>query len=293
MTERTIAVTGANGTIGRAIVSELNDHGYRTVNVARGDRREEVSDAYASTDLLDYDQVHTALDRHDVDGVIHMGTINAAGPPEHLVYESNAMSSFHVLEAAADLDVEHVCLPSSINVMGAIYQDPPTEVRYLPIDEEHPLTPRDPYGLGKEAIERLGAGFGRRGGFPHTVAALRYPWVATSEQLKERFTDRPRTLADDNVREPSGHRDELYSYIHIDDATAIARSTVEATYDGFESFWAVAGDTTMNAPTPELIEDGFEEATVREPLEPSEGLIDISKAEQLLDWVPKRTWRGL
>jgi nucleoside-diphosphate-sugar epimerase len=293
MSERTIAVTGANGTIGRAIVADLNEHGYRTVNVARGDRREEISDAYETTDLLVYDEVHAAFERQAVDGVIHMGTINGAGPPEHVVYESNAMSSCHVLEAAAELDIEHVCLPSSINVMGSLYQDPPTDVRYLPVDEAHPLTPRDPYALGKEAIERLGAGFGRRNGAPLTVAALRYPWVATGEQLEERYTDQPRTLADENTREPAGHRDELYSYLHMDDAAAIARLTMEATYDGFEPFWAVAADTTMETPTPELIADGFADATVEASFDTHEALIDISKAERLLGWTPERTWRDL
>jgi nucleoside-diphosphate-sugar epimerase len=293
MSERTIAVTGANGTIGRAIVADLNEHGYRTVNVARGDRREELSDAYETTDLLTYDEVHSAFDRQDVEGVIHMGTINGGGPPAHVVYESNAMSSCHVLEAAAELGIEHICLPSSINVMGCLYQEPPTDVRYLPVDEVHPLTPRDPYALGKEAIERLGAGFGRRKGAPTTVAALRYPWVATSEQLKERYTDRPRTLADENTREPAGHRDELYSYLHLEDAAAIARLTMEATYDGFEPFWAVASDTTMETPTRDLIAEGFPDATVEGSFDPHETLIDISNAERLLGWTPERTWREL
>jgi nucleoside-diphosphate-sugar epimerase len=293
MSERTIAVTGANGTIGRAIVSNLNDHGYRTVNVARGERREEVSDAYETTDLLTYEEVESAFDRQDVDGVIHMGTINGAGPPEHVVYESNAMSSYHVLEAAAELGIDHVCLPSSINVMGCVYQDAPTDVRYLPVDEDHPLTPRDPYALGKEAIERLGRGFGRRGGSPQTIASLRYPWVATSEQLKERYTDQPRTLADENTREPAGHRDELYAYLHMEDAADIARLSMEARYDGFEPFWAVANDTTMKTKTSDLIDDGFEDVSVEKPFEPTEALIDISKAERLLGWTPTRTWRGL
>jgi nucleoside-diphosphate-sugar epimerase len=293
MSERTIAVTGGNGTIGRAIIAQLNDHEYHTVNVARGDRREDISDAYETTDLLSYDEVRTAFERQAVDGVVHMATINGAGPPEHVVYESNAMSSYHVLAAAAELGIDHVCLPSSINVMGAVYQDAPTDVRYLPVDEEHPLTPRDAYALGKEAIERLGAGFGRRTGAPRTVAALRYPWVATSEQLKERYADRPRTLTDQNTREPAGHRDELYAYLHLDDAAAIARLSMDATYDGFEPFWAVAGDTTMQASTSQLIDHGFEDATVRHPLGPHEALIDTGKAERLLGWSPEQTWREL
>lgn len=84
------------------------------------------------------------------------------------------MSAYHVLEAAADLGLESVVLPSSINVMGAVFQEAPTDVRYLPVDEDHPLTPRDPYALGKQTTEAIGDGFGRRPAGP-TISSVRYP----------------------------------------------------------------------------------------------------------------------
>lgn len=49
----TVAVTGGNGKIGEAILRRLSKHGYRTVNVARGKQREDVSDEYRTTDLVD------------------------------------------------------------------------------------------------------------------------------------------------------------------------------------------------------------------------------------------------
>lgn len=61
MSIETIAVTGGNGQIGRSIVAHLNDCGYHTINIARGKQREEKSDQYIRTDLLDPGNVYGSL----------------------------------------------------------------------------------------------------------------------------------------------------------------------------------------------------------------------------------------
>lgn len=163
MTIKTVVITGGNGKIGEAVLEELSESSYRTINIARGSRCEEVSDEYRTTDLLDAGEVYGSFVAADADAVVHMGTIS--GPtnhPDHVTYESSAMSTYHVLDAAYALGLESVVQPSSINVIGAAYQTAPTAVEYMPVDEDHPLTPRDPYGLGKQTTERLGDGFGRR-----------------------------------------------------------------------------------------------------------------------------------
>lgn len=104
MTLSTVAVTGGNGKIDEAILRDLEDEGYETANIARGRRREEVSDAYVTTDLLDAGETYGALAKTGADAVIHMGTI--PGPNNHPQYktdESNAMSAMHVLEASESL----------------------------------------------------------------------------------------------------------------------------------------------------------------------------------------------
>lgn len=289
----TIAVTGGNGKIGKRILAHLADHGYHAVNVARGSQREDVSDEYRRTDLLDAGQVYGSLAASDVDAVIHMGTINRPTTgPGHVCYESNVMSSWHVLEAARALDLEAVALPSSINVMGAAYQDAPTEVDYLPVDEDHRITPRDPYAIGKEAIEGAGRGIGRLPDAPR-VAALRYPWVATEDEMREEFVEGDRSLAalDDAWHHTT--RDVVFSYLHMDDGASIARRAVEADFDGFEAFWAVAADTTAAAPSADVADKYFPGAEIRRPIGDRESLIAIDKARNLLDWEPEHSWTDL
>jgi len=285
----TIAVTGGNGKIGEAILEELNDHGYRSVNLARGKRREEASDEYRTTDLLDAGEVYGSLSAAAPDAVIHMGTIpSPTSHPGHVTYESNVMSGFHVLEAAAGLGIERICIASSINAMGASFQDVPPEVEYLPVDEAHPLSPRDPYGVGKHAAEVTADGFGRQHRPPESIVSLRYPWVATGEEIRESFVEQPQGL--DDLGENG--RQTLFSYLHLADAASIARRAVEESVGGHEPLWAVAADTRTTVESERLAEEFYPHAE-REPLEGYEALISTDRAGKLLDWEPEHSWRDL
>ena len=286
-----VAVTGGNGKIGEAILEELAAHGYETVNVSRGKRREDVADEFRSTDLLDAGETYGSIARSDADAVVHMGTI--PGPTDHpgfRTYESNVMSAYHVLEAGQELGLESIVLPSSINAMGAAYQDAPTDVRYLPVDEDHPVTPRDPYATSKHAMEVTADGFGRLPDAP-TISSLRYPWVATEDELREEFAERDRSL--EALADAWHHttRDVVFSYLHVADAASIARLAVEADFDGHEVFWAVAADTSVDVASERLAEEFFPDAELRSSLEGCETLISVDKARELLGWEPEHSWR--
>jgi len=294
MTIDTIAVTGGNGKIGEAILDHLSDHNYETVNVARGKQREDVSDRYVTTDLLDAGETYGALAKYDADAVIHMGTIpNPYSNPDFRVYESNVLSAAHVLEAADALGMEAVCLASSINALGSEHQERPADVRYIPVNESHPRTPDDSYGIAKHAMEVTADGFGRRPSCDLTISSLRYPWVTTDAEMREVFVETDRSLdVLGDVHRATG-RDVLFSYLAMADATSIARKAVEADFEGHEAFWAVAGDTTADTPTSALIEEFYPDATVHDAPEGHKTLFDLSKAESLLGWKPTRTWREL
>jgi len=287
-----VAVTGGNGRIGKAILRNLNEFGYWTVNLARGKRREEISDQYITTDLLDPGNVYASMAKCEAEAVIHMGTI--PGPnshPGYVTYRSNVMSSYHILEAASFLKLESVCLASSINAIGYAYQEAPVEIFYLPLDEEHPATPRDPYGLGKRVMEITADGFGRLDRPPRTIVTLRYPWVVKEEQLRRTYKEADRSLpALRGFPDPSG---PLFTYIHIEDAAEIARLAIEADFEGHENFWAVAKDTTAEVSTETLIEEFYPHVELRTDFSRTRSLIDTRKAEKLLNWKPKRSWRHL
>ncbi|WP_248518299.1 NAD-dependent epimerase/dehydratase family protein [Salinarchaeum laminariae] len=286
-----VAVTGGNGTIGEAILAELSDHDFETVNLARGGRREDISDRYQSVDLLDAGAVYASLAQTDADAVVHMGTIpSPSRHPGHETYRSNVQTAYHVLEAADALGIDRVVLPSSINAMGAAFQDAPIEVEYLPVDEDHPLTPRDPYAVAKHAMEVTADGVARRPDGP-TIASLRYPWVADGETLREAFEAWPSDPDEMRGERSSTTRDVLFSYLHLDDAASIARRAIEADLGGHERFWAVAGDTCVRTDSERLVEAFFDDVELRQSLTGSDAFVTTAKAEALLDWEPAWSWR--
>lgn len=285
----TIAVTGGNGKIGRETISELNDHGYRTVDLARGKRREERSDEYLTTDLTNPGEVYGSLAKSDADAIIHMGTIpSPTSHPGYVTFESNVMSTYHVLEAATELGLEAACIASSINALGVAFQEEPSEIEYLPVDEDHPLTPRDPYAIGKHALEVVCDGFGRMDDAPETIASLRYPWVATGEELASRYVEDDRSV--DDIDPAGSGRDHLFSYLHVTDAASIARLAVEAEFTGHEVFWAVAGDTTLEEDSQTVADRIYPDLDRRAGFEGRESLISIEKARDVLGWEPSRSW---
>lgn len=294
MTISTIAVTGGNGKIGSAILEHLADHGYETANISRGKRSEEVSDTYVTTDLLDAGETYSAIAKTGADAVIHMGTIpDPYSNPDYRVYESSVMSATHVLEAADSLGLESVCLPSSINAIGSEHQERDVNVKRLPVDENHPRTPDDAYGIAKHAMEVTADGIGRRPSTNLTIASLRYPWVTTDEEMREHFAEADRSLEALERVHPATGRDVLFSYLAVNDATAIARKAVEADFDGHEAFWAVAGDTTAAAPTADIAAEYYPNVEVRTNFNGHEALVDLSKAAKLLNWEPQHSWRNL
>jgi nucleoside-diphosphate-sugar epimerase len=198
-----------------------------------------------------------------------------------------------VLEAAGGFGIDRVCLPSSINVLGCIYQEEPLEVSFLPVDEDHPVTPRDPYAVGKHAMEVTADGFGRANGAPRSIVSLRYPWVASSTQLREVFAGADRSIESGSLADPPGNRDELFSYVHVDDAARAARLAVEHDVAGHVALWITAEDTTSTAPTRALIDRYYPSAEVRNAPEGHDGLVDTSLAASTIDWQPQHSWRSL
>jgi UDP-glucose 4-epimerase len=63
-------------------------------------------------------------------------------------FETNALGTLNVLEAARKYDVKNVVYASS----AAVYGEP----EYLPMDENHPTRPISPYGVSKLAGEHMG-----------------------------------------------------------------------------------------------------------------------------------------
>ncbi|MEI6088722.1 MAG: UDP-glucose 4-epimerase GalE, partial [Bacteroidota bacterium] len=85
-----------------------------------------------------------------IDSVVHLAGLKAVGesvrkPLEY--YENNLYSSINLFKTMLVNGVKKLVFSSSATVYG----DP----QYLPIDENHPITPTNPYGHTKAKIEQI------------------------------------------------------------------------------------------------------------------------------------------
>jgi nucleoside-diphosphate-sugar epimerase len=291
-TPQTVVVTGGTGRIGPTVVRTLHEAGYRVVNVSRSGGDTE-ADADLRADMVDAGETYGAFATADADAVVHLGMLSTPDhDPGHVVFESNVMSTYNVLQAAEALDVDTVVLASSLSAFGASFEPDPIRVSYLPLDEAHAVSPSNSYGMGKHALEVTADGFALRADGPRTIASLRFPWMPTDEQMRETFARAERTPA--ALRE-AGHfetaRNTLFTYLAQADAAELVRRAVEADFEGHERFFAAAADTSADVPTEELVEELYPDAESRKSFEGYEALVSTEKAERMLGWEPETSWR--
>ena len=183
-----VLITGGAGHIGAVTAERLVRNGWdvRAVGVEPEFQLEGVH--YARCDILNYDDLLEHM--RGCDGVIHLAAIRAPQfAPAPDLFQINVAGTFNVFEAAARLGIKRVVQASSINALGCFYGTVEMDVRYLPVDEEHPTNTTDPYSFSKQLIEEIGAYFWRRDGI--SSAALRFPGVyragfATAEGFLQR-----------------------------------------------------------------------------------------------------------
>ena len=180
-----ILVTGGLGIVGRPLVQRLLRQGH-TVKVidripeAEADRNALGGAEYACCDIADTDHRgdFPAL-REQVRGmeaIVHLAAFtNPAAAPGHEIFRLNCAGSFNVYEAAAQEGIRRVVSASSINALGFNYGIKSFPIRYLPVDEEHPVFTTDPYSFSKQVLEEIGAYYWRREGI--SGVQLRLPAV--------------------------------------------------------------------------------------------------------------------
>jgi GDP-4-dehydro-6-deoxy-D-mannose reductase len=152
----TIAVTGANGFVGRHLGRELVASGHTVIGVGHDPTAAEpdvVSD-YVCADLT---QGWPALPA--VDAVAHLAGLAAVGPsfdePARYVTQNSAMV-IHLFEALRVLQQSpRVLIVSS----GAVYDSQAEQ----PLDEQSPVAHTSPYVVSKVLVENLGSYYRRMG----------------------------------------------------------------------------------------------------------------------------------
>lgn len=149
-----ILVTGGAGYIGSATVELLRADGQQVVvldNLVYGHR-----DALADTipfyqgEIGDSGLVEKICREHSVTACIHFAAYAYVGESvtkPNLYYSNNVCGGLGLLKGLLAADVKQIVFSSTCATYG--------EPQYIPIDENHPQAPINPYGASKWMFERV------------------------------------------------------------------------------------------------------------------------------------------
>ncbi|MFC4436938.1 MULTISPECIES: NAD-dependent epimerase/dehydratase family protein [Natrialbaceae] len=279
-----LVVTGATGGIGSWIVDHFANDGHDVLGVDLERPPGECENAtFLAADLTDQGRAWEVIQRAGPDAVVHCAGIPAMGIRSGgETFETNALSTYHVLEAAGRAGAD-VIWTSSESTYGMPFAAEPFLPDYLPIDEAHPKRPEDPYGTSKLVGEVIAERTVRA--FDVSVTSIRPSWVSYpgSQQLA-----RVRETFDPETAEPSGN---FWSYVDVRDVVSLVEAALEADTAGHEAYLAVAAENYLGRPTAETIEAVFGDLPGDCDLEGEESAFSTAKAREELGWEPAHSWR--
>lgn len=152
-------VTGANGFVGAYLSSELIEAGYEVIAVDRVERNGEsappVPEGIESVlcDILDVDAVREVFSRFEPDAVFHLAAQSSAsrsfGDPRG-TFEANLMGALNILEADRASEMQ-----SRMLFIGSAEEYGRREPDEMPLGEDSPIEPLNPYAASKAAQNLL------------------------------------------------------------------------------------------------------------------------------------------
>jgi UDP-glucose 4-epimerase len=165
-----ILVVGGAGYIGSHMTRMLVEQGHRAVvfdNLSTGFRQSVKVGEFVEGDLMDQALVESTIEKHSVDAVMHFAAFALVGesvqdPAKY--YRNNVVAACHLLDAMKNTGLKKIVFSSTC----ATYGEPQT----IPITEDEPQEPVNPYGFTKLVIERALEDFAHA--YDFGFAALRY-----------------------------------------------------------------------------------------------------------------------
>ncbi|MCR5291607.1 MAG: UDP-glucose 4-epimerase GalE [Eubacterium sp.] len=165
-----ILVCGGAGYIGSHINKQLNKEGYETVvfdNLVYGHKEAVKWGELIVGDLKNIADINAVFDKYDIDAVFHFAAYAYVGEsvddPEKYYY-NNVANTLNLLNAMK----EHGCNKIIFSSTCATYGEP----KRVPITEDMPQNPINPYGATKLMVERIFKDYNRAYGLQFVV--LRY-----------------------------------------------------------------------------------------------------------------------
>lgn len=173
-----VLITGGAGYIGSHTNRLLNEKGIDTVvidDLSNGHREAVICGAFIQGNFGDRELLDQLMSEYQFDAVFHFAA--SASVPDSILhpakyYHNNVTNMQTLLDACVAHEIKYFVFSSSAAIFGS--------PQYIPIDENHPKSPINPYGTTKLIGEKLLADYERAYGLKY--CAFRYFSAAGSSK---------------------------------------------------------------------------------------------------------------
>ena len=310
-----ILVTGGAGYIGSHCVLALLSKGYDVMiydNLSTG-HIETVNElkkygnvTFVQGDLLDKTHLGATLSGKNIEAVIHFAAFSQVGEsvknPEKY-YTNNVIGTLNLLSVMLIHNIKKIVFSST----AATYGEP----KYIPIDEEHPQQPINPYGQTKLFIEKIMDDYDKA--YDLKSVRLRYFNVAGADSLSRvgEWHEPETHLVPNILKSTFGSGDSfkmfgddyktkdgtcVRDYINIEDLANAHILALEYLLKGGDTNYFNLG--TKEGNTVKEVFSACEKVTnkkipvtimPRREGDPASLVADNTKAKRILGWNPKKT----
>ena len=237
-----IMVTGGAGYIGSHTARLIASSGHKPIiydNLSSGHTWAVESSVFIQADLADRAAIQQALEQHQIEAVIHFAAhayVGESVAQPRKYFHNNVANTLNLLGAMLDVGIKHIVFSSTC----AIYGIPEA----LPISEQHPHRPVNPYGESKLFVERVLHWYGQA--YKLRWVALRYFNAAGASGDLGECHDPETHLIPLAIRAalsgvplsifgtdyPTADGTAVRDYIHVDDLAAAHLSALEYLLSG-------------------------------------------------------------
>jgi UDP-glucose 4-epimerase len=235
-----VLITGGAGYIGSHIVRDLYEHGYGVIvydNLSEGHQEAVLGQSLIYGDINDTLKLNTVFENNNINSVMHFSAHAYIGEsmenPEKY-YKNNVCGTINLLSAMLKNNVKNFIFSSTC----ATYGNPV----HIPISEDHPQNPINPYGASKRMVERIIEDYCQAYGLKYAIlryfnAAGAHPdgMIGESHRIEthliplilKTLTGEKKTVKiyGDNYETPDGTC--IRDYIHVCDLAVAHRLSLE------------------------------------------------------------------
>lgn len=286
-------VTGASGYVAREVVQQLLESGKQVTGLDLVQPDQDIQ--FVKADLTDPVALEQALAGQVFDRILHIASLPGdTGDPQQMV-RVNVNGCLNMLDYARKTKVKRFVQTSSISAYEwypATKFNPPD---YMPVDENHPLRPKDMYSSTKQIQEILAMTFFHQYGLPVSIIRLTAVVGPYGRGGGRGYREMAEQLAEGKrVQIPHFSADELCHYVDVRDVARLQIKLAEHPAAVGQIFLCAGPKPVTGSEFVEIIRrfvPGIQ-ADFGFPWSMAQGgqiVFDMSKVKKLLNFEPEYT----